>query len=398
MDIVLPKERLSDILNLPVRVVTSRIERGVYHIDNDGLVKLKSVKDSPIIREILQYSPPPPLPSHNLTVGESFAGAGGFSLGFEAAGYKTKFLVEFDKHASNTLRLNRPNWNVIEKNINDVDFSSYLHHVDVIAGGFPCQPFSTSGKELGFRDTRGTLFHEFARSILETQPKAFVAENVTGLLTHDKGRTLDTICRALSEIGYTLLKPKALKAMLHRVPQKRERLFIIGFRQDLASNINYIWPSPNAFPILTVKDALKKGVLYNCDVPASVSARYPDKKHNVLQHVPEGGNWRNLPPELQISYMGGALNTPGGKTSFGRRLEWNAPSNTLTCSPSQKQTERCHPSETRPLTTREYARIQTFPDNWMFSGSTTNIYKQIGNAVPVNLASAIASSLAVAIA
>ena len=121
---------------------------------------------------------------------------------------------------------------------------------------------------------------------------------------------------------------------------------------------------------------------------------YPEKKRSVMSLIPEGGNWRDLPEKIQQEYMGGAFLSQGGKTSFAKRLSWNSPSNTLTCSPAQKQTERCHPDETRPLTTREYARIQTFPDDWEFLGSTSSIYKQIGNAVPVNLAYALATSLA----
>jgi len=104
-----------------------------------------------------------------------------------------------------------------------------------------------------------------------------------------------------------------------------------------------------------------------------------------MQYIPEGGYWRNLPLPLQKSYMGASFYLTGGKTGMARRLAWDEPSLTLTCNPAQKQTERCHPSETRPLTVREYARIQSFPDNWRFTGSIAAQYKQIGNAVPVNM-------------
>jgi DNA (cytosine-5)-methyltransferase 1 len=396
MERTLPKERLGDLLNLSTRVIDSRITKNIYQTSMTGEVLLSSVHGEPIIDEILHADnnplDPPPL-DHGFTVGESFAGAGGMSLGFEMAGFKTKFLVEYDKHAVATLRKNRPHWNVIHQDISTVDFKPYHGQLDVMAGGFPCQPFSTTGKELGFDDTRGTLFHEFARSILETQPKAFVAENVAGLISHDKGRTLKTICQAFSDIGYTLIQPRILKAMLYQVPQKRERLFLVGYRNDIADSINFSWPQPSAFPIYTTRDALCKGNLYSSNVPESEGARYPKEKQKIMHLVPEGGNWRNLPLKIQKSYMGGAFDSPGGKTSFAKRLSWDSPSNTLTCSPSQKQTDRCHPQEDRPLTTREYARIQTFPDNWQFCGGTSNIYKQIGNAVPVNLSFNIAKSL-----
>lgn len=109
--------------------------------------------------------------------------------------------------------------------------------------------------------------------------------------------------------------------------------------------------------------------------------------------VPEGGDWRDLPEDIARDYMKGSYGLGGGKTGMARRLAMDEPSLTLTCAPAQKQTERCHPSETRPLTVREYARIQTFPDDWEFCGNLSAQYKQIGNAVPVNMAWAIGRSL-----
>lgn len=129
------------------------------------------------------------------------------------------------------------------------------------------------------------------------------------------------------------------------------------------------------------------------DVPPSAGQRYPEQKAAILQQVPEGGCWRDLPPDLQQAYLMGSFRLDGGKTGMARRLAWDEPALTLTCSPAQKQTERCHPTETRPLTVREYARIQTFPDDWQFCGSLSSQYRQIGNAVPVNLAAAVGRSL-----
>jgi DNA (cytosine-5)-methyltransferase 1 len=112
---------------------------------------------------------------------------------------------------------------------------------------------------------------------------------------------------------------------------------------------------------------------------------YTSEKKKIMELIPEGGYWRDLPHDLQKKYMGASFHLGGGKTGMARRLSWDEPSLTLTCNPAQKQTERCHPGETRPLNVREYARIQSFPDEWQFSGSTASQYKQIGNAVPVNL-------------
>lgn len=226
----------------------------------------------------------------------------------------------------------------------------------------------------------------------ETNPKVILAENVRGLLNHDDGKTLKAIKGIIDELGYELVEPKVLKAVFYRVPQKRERLLLIAIRKDLAESVKFEWPSPYK-RIMNMKDALKSGELFSTDVPESIGQKYPASKVDVLAQVPPGGYWRDLPLDVQKDYMKKSFYLGGGKTGMARRLSWDEPSLTLTCSPAQKQTERCHPEETRPLTVREYARIQTFPDDWIFSGPITAQYKQIGNAVPVNLASAVARSV-----
>lgn len=326
------------------------------------------------------------------TVLELFAGAGGMALGLEKAGLKSVLLNEIDSHACKTLRKNRPEWNVVEGDVSKVDFTPYRNTVDVLAGGFPCQAFSYAGKKLGFEDTRGTLFFEFARAVKEINPKVLLAENVRGLLNHDDGRTLETIKNIITDLGYTLFEPRVLKAIFYKVPQKRERLIIVAVRNDLANGIDYEWPS-SYNKILTLKDALKKGDLYDSDVPESEGQKYPKRKAEILSMVPPGGYWRDLPEDIQKEYMLKSFYLGGGKTGMARRLSWDEPSLTLTCAPAQKQTERCHPEETRPLTVREYARIQTFPDDWVFEGPMSAKYKQIGNAVPVNLSFAVGKSV-----
>ncbi len=322
---------------------------------------------------------------------ELFAGAGGLALGFEQAGLKCLALNEFDKYACQTLRKNRPNWNVIEGDVHNISFKDYFGKVDMVSGGFPCQAFSYAGKKLGFNDARGTLFFEFARVVNEVKPLICIGENVRGLLTHDNGKTLQGMISVLDEIGYNVVTPiQVLKAVNYKVPQKRERLIIVGIRKDI--NIKYNYPKPYSF-IYNLKDALKKGVLYNCDCPESIYPKYSERKRKVLELVPKGGCWRDLPKEVALEYMGKSYYSGGGKTGVARRLSWGEPCLTLTCSPAQGQTERCHPDETRPLTVREYARIQTFPDDWDFVGSIGTQYKQIGNAVPVNLAKEVGYSI-----
>jgi len=330
-------------------------------------------------------------PVRNFSSIELFAGAGGLGLGLEKAGFNAVALNELDRDACNTLRINRPNWNILQGDIKSLDFAGFSN-IDLIAGGFPCQSFSYAGEKLGFEDIRGTLFFEFIRAIKEVMPKVFIGENVRGLLNHDDGKTLSVIKSIIADLGYTLIEPKVLKAVFYRVPQKRERLFLVAIRNDLVKFANFTWPSPY-HRILVLKDALKAGELYDTDAPESVGQFYPKRKKEILSFVPQGGYWRDLPDDLQREFMQGSYFLGGGKTGMARRLSWEEPSLTLTCAPAQKQTERCHPEETRPLTVREYARVQTFPDEWQFAGSISSQYKQIGNAVPVNLADAIGRRL-----
>lgn len=310
-----------------------------------------------------------------------FAGAGGTASGLENAGFSHQLLSEIDSAAAATLRINRPEWNVVEGDVADIDFTSYYDTIDLLEGGFPCQAFSYAGKSMGFEDTRGTLFFEFARAVSEVMPKIFVGENVKGLLRHDGGKTLqtmlNTLCRISDSKGRTYkVAYRVVRAQYHDVAQKRERLLLVGVRSDLDTPI--IFPKERDY-IISLWEAIG-----NC--PESPGQTYPEKKRKILEMVPPGGYWRDLPHEHQKEYLGGSYHLSGGKTGMARRLSWDEPSLTLTCSPAQKQTERCHPEETRPLTVREYARIQSFSDEWKFAGSVSQQYKQIGNAVPANLA------------
>lgn len=372
------KNQLSVMLSESYNPFKARVEDlcGVLSVKPDAIMNFGEYEGSNSIE----------VENDDVTAIELFAGAGGLALGLELAGIKTLEYVEFDRACCETLKTNRPEWNVICDDIHHVDFSAYRDKVDVVTGGFPCQAFSFAGKKLGFEDTRGTLFHEFARCVKEVNPLMFLAENVRGLVSHDKGRTLATIIDVLEGLGYRT-QYQILNAAFYGVGQKRERIVIIGIRNDL--DIQFSYPEPDE-KMTTLRQALK-------DCPPSIGEEYSEKKRKVLDLVPPGGCWVNLPEDVAKAYMGKSYYSGGGRRGMARRISWDEPSLTLTCSPSQKQTERCHPDETRPFTVREYARIQSFPDDWKFCGGISDQYKQIGNAVPVEMARRIGIQIKMAI-
>ncbi len=396
---IISESNFADIMGVSLRTVSSWETSGKYksHKDTCGNVffHIADLMDIPEISEMVNSPWKEEMKTQPLrpyTSIELFAGAGGLALGMSKAGFRHVLLNEMDANACTTLRTNRPDWNIAEGDIHSIDFTQWHGKTDLLTGGFPCQAFSYAGNKGGFEDARGTLFFELARAVNEIRPKVFLCENVKGLASHDNGRTLKVIRGTIADLGYTLVEPRVMHAIKYMVPQKRERIMLVAIRNDIADKVQFHWPSPY-HKIMTLRDALFAGELYPCDVPASCGATYPEKKRRVLAMVPMGGYWRDLPLDVQKEYMGGSFALEGGKTGMARRLSLDAPSLTLTCSPAQKQTERCHPTETRPLTVREYARIQTFPDDWTFAGNMASQYKQIGNAVPVNLAWAMGRAL-----
>lgn len=322
---------------------------------------------------------------------ELFAGAGGLALGIEKAGFTTIGLVEINQDACETLKHNRPNWNVLCEDIANVSgqnleklFGIKKGQLDLLSGGAPCQSFSYAGKRLGLEDARGTLFYHYAVFLEKLQPKMFLFENVRGLLTHDGGKTYKTITTIFENTGYEIQKA-VLNAWDYGVAQKRERLITIGIRKDIADKVRYAFPEKHEYkPVL-------RDILQN--VPDSVGVPYGENKRKIFELVPAGGYWRDIDPEIAQAYMKSCWNMGGGRTGILRRMSMDEPSLTVLTSPSQKQTERCHPSEARPFTVRENARCQSFPDNWEFCGSVMSQYKQVGNAVPVNLAYEVAKKI-----
>jgi DNA (cytosine-5)-methyltransferase 1 len=314
---------------------------------------------------------------------EVCAGGGGLSAGLIKAGFAPLLLNDNNKDCCKTLQKNHPGVNVFCGNMEDMKFDDYIDKVDLLCGGVPCQSFSQAGLRKGLEDPRGTLMIKFIEIVSIVRPKIFMIENVKGLITHNRGETIKQIIQTFDTENYNIYF-RCLNAAEYGVPQKRERVFIVGVAKSI--NATFVFPAvPVAPPVLL------KHVLY--DVPDSPGAKYPAARAELFKMIPQGGCWVDLPEDLQRQYLGNSFNSGGGKRGILYRLSMEKPSLTLLCTPSQKQTERCHPLEERPLAIREYARIQTFPDDYEFIGSMSSQYKQIGNAVPVELARHMGESL-----
>ena len=248
---------------------------------------------------------------------ELFAGAGGLALGLEQAGFEEVALIEIDKTACETLKLNRPKWNVLNEDIVEVskrdllkEFNLKEGELDLISGGYPCQSFSYAGKKLGLDDVRGTMFYYYAEFIKQLKPKMFFAENVKGLTTHDGGKTIETMINVFEDLGYKV-EWKVLNAWDYGVAEKRQRVVIIGIRKDLIDKVKFEYPAPHEYkPVL--RDVLK-------NVPDSVGAKYPEKKKKVFDLVPPGGYWRDLPDDVAKEYMKSCYYMGGGRTGIARR-------------------------------------------------------------------------------
>jgi len=314
---------------------------------------------------------------------EVCAGGGGLSSGLIKSGFVPLLLNDNNIDCCKTLKHNHPDANIICGSMDKIDYSQYINKVDLLTGGVPCQSFSQSGLRKGLDDPRGDLMIKFIDILNLIKPKVFMIENVKGLLTHDNGNTIKKIIEMINKNNLYNISYKCLDASKYDVPQKRERVFIVGVLKNIQHSLR--------FPEESITRRVLKDVLY--DVPFSNGAKYNEEKKSLFKIIPQGGCWINLPENLQKEYLGNSYYSGGGKRGILYRLSMEKPSLTLLCTPSQKQTERCHPLDERPLTIREYARIQTFDDTYEFIGSLNSQYKQIGNAVPVELAKHMGKSL-----
>ena len=359
-----------------------------------------------------------------------FSGAMGLDLGLEDAGLKPTLAVEIDPSCCETIRTHRPDLTLLAEKHGDV---TKLHAADLrkardfdgevflMVGGPPCQSFSSGGRRAALSDPRGNLIYEYLRLIGEVRPKFFVLENVANIVTAavrhreiknrpgkhwslkryntgelaSKGFTLDadelsgTAIRQLladledTELGYNVVFG-VLDAADYGAPQHRLRFVMLGSKEGLPPSLPAPTNGPDLKPFETVRNAIED--LQECPGPHS---EYTTGVKRFYDLVPAGGTWRSLPTDIQKEALGQAWHAGGGKTGFYRRLGWDVPSPTITGRANRKASGMCHPSATRPLSVRECARLQGFPDGWTFTGAMNKQYMQIGNAVPVALGRAI---------
>ena len=369
-----------------------------------------------------------------------FTGAGGLDLGLERAGFTTLAVVEKDKNARTTLELNCGNFRYpafeVFEDVNELTGEDLLTaaglqlgEVDLLSGGPPCQSFSTAGHRRSMLDPGGSLIGRFLELVGEVSPRFFVLENVRGMLSaalkhrplaergvdHPPLTPLERLGSLMEIVVLPWIRNRLnyqlsyglVNAANYGVPQVRQRVIFIGSRDHELSD----GPTPPE-PAELVPATHVRGPDSSCvyepwqtlsDALAGIrdddqeGQAYSSARAAVMAKVPAGKNWRflrdNYDEDYLKSVMGGAFTSTGGRVGFWRRLSWDKPCPTLPTSPTQKATGLCHPAETRPLSVREYARVQQFPDDFAFAGSTSSKYAQIGNAVPVGLAEAIGQVL-----
>lgn len=330
-----------------------------------------------------------------------FTGAMGLDLGLARAGLTPAIGQELDPHAAETIRAN--GHRVVEGDIrallhHDPRLTSLREHAPepfAVVGGPPCQSYSTAGRRGGLDDPRGSLVLDFVAAISLLRPRFAVMENVANLARFrgPEGRPLPIeIADLLAGLGYATTAG-VVDAADYGAAQSRRRFVLLASRDGAAPG----FPPPTrsrdgagGLPAWrTVREAWAG---LDPDDPGSC-AEFSPRMRRFIALVPEGGNWRDLPAELREEAMGGAYRGAGGRTGYYRRLHRDRHAPTLVTSPTQRATTLAHPTRTRPLSVREYARLQGFPDGWRLAGPLSAKYRQLGNAVPVELGEALGRAL-----
>lgn len=334
----------------------------------------------------------PQQPTNGLTVLELFCGGGLGAIGFKAAGYDIAKALDFDKNAVKAYRHNFGD-HVEQADISAVDIDS-LPNTDVIFGGPPCQDFSVAGKGAGADGERGKLVWRYLEIIAAKQPKAFVFENVKGLITKRHRPTFDALIEKFNEIGYEI-EWKALSAWDYGVAQKRERVFIVGIRKDLGFTFEFPKPLEGDYQTRVLRDVIG-------DLPEANNEGYGlrNDEKPYAHKIPDGGNWRSLPEDEQKAFMKGAFYSGGGQTTYLRRMSRDEPALTITASVLAKATCHLHPEEDekppRRFTVRECLRIQSAPDTYVLPDdiSLSAQYRIVGNGIASRVAWYIGCALA----
>lgn len=358
-----------------------------------------------------------------LAVISLFSGALGLDLGFHQNGFEVRLANDLEPSAAEVGRANLPKLPFLCCDINDLTPADLLREaglkrgkVDVLIGGPPCQPFSTAGKRQGFNDVRSSPIIAFLSAIKEMQPRIFVMEEVTGLLSsrlehipeverdeealtsdQEHGSAFRWLISQLGEIGYDYTYG-VLNAADFGAPQTRNRIIFIGVRRGNASLPQPTHSKERDGDLFSYKKNLLPWNTFweataNLLEPGACG-KYAKGIAPRMKLVPPGGYWRHLPQNDIADAMGGAVDAAGGKMGFYRRLAWDEPSPTIVTSPAQKGTIFGHPYEQRPLSVAEFKRLQGFPDSWEIPGASAVQYKLIGNAVSVHMSSAIARHIA----
>jgi len=379
--------------------------------------------------------------SERLTNISLFTGAGGLDIGLEQAGFETRVCVEYDRACHETLEANRPRFRDPSIGfLHDITKEAPGHILEVaglkpreatlVSGGPPCQSYSTAGKRGAIDDPRGSLFFQYADVIRVAQPRFFIMENVRGLLSaaikhrplnlrDEEQRPLDPD-EELGSVFNGIILPEledkleyqvsfgVINALDYGAAQDRRRLIIIGSRDNELGDSSIrtlidglVRPThhSNGTENIDKWRNLREG-LDGLQDPEPEFQKYSDARAAIFDNIPEGKNWRHLRDDQDYGddyvreILGGAYGSTGGRVGFWRRLSWDKWAPTLTTSPTQKSTGLCHPTCTRPLSVKEYARIQGFPDDWVFAGSTSAKYRQIGNAVATQVAKALGKTIA----
>lgn len=306
-----------------------------------------------------------------------FSGCGGLDLGFHQKGYETVWANDIDEWACKTFERNLGEV-INHGNIEGIDpyGNDSIPECDLILGGFPCQDFSMIWKRPGLQGDRGNLYKNFLRFVDAKKPKAFVAENVKGLLSANNRKAIQTIIEDFEQIapGY-LVKIQLYNFAEYGVPQFRERVLIVGVRMD--TGFEFVHPQPthgedeDKLPFVTAGEAIEGAT----DVPHNNEhMNIQNSTREKLKLISEGGNYTDIPKD-NPHYVKGMI------SHVYRRINRNEPAKTIIAA-GGGGTWGYHYPEPRPLTNRERARLQSFPDNFVFEGSMTEVRRQIGNAVP----------------